>query len=143
MSRADDEFEHVSLGDQHLSRRVVKIAERLDTSPKASVPKACGGWAETKAAHQFFDHAEVTSQQVLAPHVKKTRERMKREPVVWCLNDTIACNFYFAKAPVRFTQAALTSSTIRHLNDTSSKHWSGLHQGFRRIQPRRCSIAKR
>ena len=70
MSRASDEFEHVSLSDR-LNRRVVKIAERLGTSPKASVPKACGGWAETKAAYHFFDHDGVTSQQVLEQHMKK------------------------------------------------------------------------
>ena len=93
MSWASDEFEDLALGDHRLNQRVVKVAERLGTSPRASVPKACGGWAETKGAYRLFDHAEVTSQQVLAPHVKKTRERMKREPVVLCLNDTTEVDF--------------------------------------------------
>ena len=39
MSWANDEFEHISLGDQRLNKRVVKIAERLGTSPKVR-----GGW---------------------------------------------------------------------------------------------------
>lgn len=93
MSWASEEFEHLALGDQRLNRRVVRVAERLGTSPHASIPKACGGWDEAKAAYRLFDHEEVTSQQVLAPHVEKTRERMKREPVVLCLNDTTEVDF--------------------------------------------------
>jgi len=93
LSWASDEFEHLALGDQRLNQRVVRVAERLGTSPHASVPKACGGWPETKGAYRLFDHPEVTPQQVLAPHVEKTRERMKRESVVLCLNDTTEVDF--------------------------------------------------
>ena len=52
-----------------------------------------GNWYETKGACRLFDHAEVISPQVLAPHVNKTHERMKQEPVVLCVNDTTKIDF--------------------------------------------------
>ncbi|WP_425532185.1 IS4/Tn5 family transposase DNA-binding protein [Aromatoleum anaerobium] len=45
---AAEEFEILDLGDQRLSRRAVLQAERLAAQPTASIPVACGGWAETQ-----------------------------------------------------------------------------------------------
>ncbi|PRP70959.1 hypothetical protein BUE93_09300 [Chromobacterium amazonense] len=38
----------VDLGDRRLNCRLVKLLERLSEQPSASIPDACGGWAETK-----------------------------------------------------------------------------------------------
>ena len=37
-------------GDARLNRRLVRVAARLGAPPGASIPVACGGWAETQAA---------------------------------------------------------------------------------------------
>ena len=39
-----------NLGDARLNRRLVRVAERLGAQPGASIPVACGGWAETQPA---------------------------------------------------------------------------------------------
>ena len=41
------ELAGADLGDTRLNRRLVQVAERLYARPGASIPVACGGWAET------------------------------------------------------------------------------------------------
>jgi len=48
MSWAENEFRNFDLGDKRIKKRAVKFLETLATSPKASIPQACQGWAETK-----------------------------------------------------------------------------------------------
>jgi hypothetical protein len=50
MSWAAEEFREIDLGDKRLNQRALKLAERFSTMPTASIPGACGGWAETAAA---------------------------------------------------------------------------------------------
>ena len=48
---------------------------------------ACGGWTETQAAYRLLAHEEVTWEQVLAPHWDWSMERMRRQPVILCVQD--------------------------------------------------------
>jgi len=48
VSWAVKELAGVDLGDARLNRRLVRVAERLGAQPGASIPVACGGWAETQ-----------------------------------------------------------------------------------------------
>ena len=48
---ADDELGGANLGDARLNRRLVKLATRFAEQPTASIPGACGDWAETMAAY--------------------------------------------------------------------------------------------
>ena len=50
MSWAEEELGSADLGDGRVSRRLVRLAEDLSANPTASIPQACQGWAETKAA---------------------------------------------------------------------------------------------
>ena len=56
---AEDEFEGASLGDKRLNLRLIKLATQFAEQPTASIPGACGGIAETKAAYRFFDQANA------------------------------------------------------------------------------------
>ncbi len=47
-SWAAAELGGANLGDARLNRRLVRVAERLGARPGASIPVACGGWAETR-----------------------------------------------------------------------------------------------
>ncbi len=93
MSWVDDEFEHLELGDQRLNRRAKRVMERLEASPKTSLPQAFGGQSEVKGAYRLFANSEVTAEQLLAPHIEMTRRRMVDQPVVLCLNDTTEVEF--------------------------------------------------
>jgi hypothetical protein len=53
MSWADEEVKSAKLGDRRLEARFAKVLEQLGRRPQASIPVACGGWAETLAAYRF------------------------------------------------------------------------------------------
>lgn len=67
--------------------------ERMAAAPTASVPKACNGWGETMAAYRFFDNDGVDWRAILEPHWLQTEQRMMRQDVVLCLQDTTELNF--------------------------------------------------
>lgn len=93
MSWAADEFEAIDLGDQRLNRRTVLLAERLAAQPTASIPGACGGWAETQAAYRLLADDDIGWADILAPHLARTHERMAAQPVVLCIQDTTELDF--------------------------------------------------
>ena len=67
MSALAAELSAIDLGDRRLNHRAGKVLEALGKKPTVSIPAACGGWDETKAAYRLFDHSEVTLEGVLAP----------------------------------------------------------------------------
>ncbi|CDZ79495.1 hypothetical protein BN59_03813 [Legionella massiliensis] len=78
MNWAADEMKTVNLGDKRLHKRLLSLFDQLGNSPNLSIPAACGGWHETKAAYRFFDHEEVTTESILRPHIESTFSRMKQ-----------------------------------------------------------------
>ena len=93
VSGAAAEWGGANLGDTRLNRRRVRVAERLGAQPVASIPVACGGWAETQAAYRLLANAAVDWEGVLAPHWDCSVERMRRQPVVRCVQDTTELDF--------------------------------------------------
>ncbi len=93
MSWAAEEFREIDLGDRRLNRRAVLLAERLAAKPEASLPGACGGWAETMAAYRFFQHEKLDWRDLMAPHWRSAEARMRPCPVVLCLADTTELDF--------------------------------------------------
>jgi hypothetical protein len=83
-----EEMEAVDLGDERLDTRAVSLLSALGNRPNLSIPAACKGRAELKAAYRFFDHDRVTLEKVLEPHIARTRERMARQEVVLLVQDT-------------------------------------------------------
>lgn len=88
-----EELKHVDIGDKRLDRRMGVLLERLSARPAASIPKACGGLAETLAAYRFFDNKRVTQDKVLAPHIEATIDRMRQCRVVLLLQDTTELDY--------------------------------------------------
>ena len=66
---------------------------KLGAQPGASIPAACGGWAETKGAYRLFDHEKVTAQQVLEPHYQCSEQRLSQHPLVLCIQDTTELDY--------------------------------------------------
>jgi hypothetical protein len=58
-----------------------------------SIPAACGGWGETRAAYRLFDHPAVSAERVLAPHLACTEERLRAHPRVLCIQDTTELDY--------------------------------------------------
>lgn len=93
MGWAEEEMGGAPLGDARRSRRLVKLVERLAEQPGASIPAACAGAAETKAAYRLLSHEAVGWEDILTPHLKSGLQRMQGEPVVLCLQDTTELDF--------------------------------------------------
>src|SRR5512135_3204072 len=93
MGWAEEELGRADLGDERVSRRLVRLAEDLSARPTASIPQACQGWAETKAAYRFFAREELDWRAILQPHWERTEERMRAVPRVLCPQDSTELDF--------------------------------------------------
>jgi Transposase Tn5 dimerisation domain/Transposase DNA-binding len=93
MSWAQQEFETVDLGDARRTLRLIKLVDDLSAQPTGSIPLACGGWAETKAAYRLLDNPALDWREVLDVQTERTAERMRGHPVVLCLQDTTELDF--------------------------------------------------
>jgi hypothetical protein len=93
MSWAAEEFKGIDLGDKRLDKRAILLAERLAEKPTASIPGACGGWAETQAAYRFFAQDDMDWRDILAPHWACSEARMREHRVVLCLQDSTDLDF--------------------------------------------------
>lgn len=85
---AQEEMASADLKDRRLNQRLIQILSALGDRPAASIPAACGGYAETVAAYRFFDNERVTYQSVLQPHIAATRQRIAAQQVVLLIQDT-------------------------------------------------------
>jgi hypothetical protein len=88
-----EEFASISLGDERLNRRAERILSNLSSHPSGSIPTACNGWAETKAAYRFLDNAKVNSKAILSSHQKATLSRVKQYERVFVIQDTTELNY--------------------------------------------------
>jgi hypothetical protein len=83
-----EEMKGVDLKDKRLNERLTAVLSQLGGHPTASIPAACGGYAETAAAYRLFDNDKVGFDNVLAPHVAATRRRMAEQSLVLLTQDT-------------------------------------------------------
>lgn len=93
MGWAGTEFETIDLGDERRNKRAIRLVERLSAQPMASVPQACGDWADTMAACRFFDNEEVDWRAILGAHTDCAKTRMAGHEVVLCIQDTTELDF--------------------------------------------------
>lgn len=82
------EFGGADLGDGRRDARLVGLARALAERPEVSLPQALEDRAALKAAYRFFDNADVKAQDILAPHIASSVERMRAEPVILAVQDT-------------------------------------------------------
>jgi hypothetical protein len=87
------ELSTLDLGDVRLNKRAEVLLSLLGDKPNVSIPTACNGWAETKAAYRFFANERVTPQGILASHFDATRARVGDSDVVLCVEDTSEIDF--------------------------------------------------
>ncbi|MBK8752415.1 MAG: transposase [Candidatus Competibacteraceae bacterium] len=98
VSWAEAELGGANLGDARLNRRLVRVVERLGAQPGASIPVACGGWAETQGAYRLLAHEAVDGEAVLTPHWECSIERMRGQPVVLCIQDRTELDYTPSRA---------------------------------------------
>jgi hypothetical protein len=89
----DQDFAGLDLGDGRLNKRARILMERFAANPTASIPDACDSWSETSAAYRFLRNADAAWRDILAPHWEQTQARMRTNPVVLCVQDTMELDF--------------------------------------------------
>jgi Transposase DNA-binding/Transposase Tn5 dimerisation domain len=85
---AESEVEGADFGDARLDDRFAILLSTLGSRPNLSIPAACLGRAEIKAAYRFFDNDKVTFEKVIEPHRARTKDRMAEHEVVLLVQDT-------------------------------------------------------
>jgi hypothetical protein len=85
---AKEESAGAHFGDERLDDRMAILLSELGNRPVLSIPAACGGRAEMKAAYRFFDNDKVTFEKVIEPHIAQTKERMAAQDTVLLVQDT-------------------------------------------------------
>ncbi|MFZ1535958.1 MAG: IS4 family transposase [Chromatiaceae bacterium] len=94
MNWAADELRWLRLPDLRLVRRVQRVVELLAEKPTASVPVACGNWADTKATYRLWSSARVSAKAIQDAHVKRTVERASQgDDVILAIQDTTQLDF--------------------------------------------------
>jgi hypothetical protein len=90
---AKDEFGGAGLGDLRVTKRLIRLVDDLSANPTQSIPQACQGWPETKAAYRLLDNAALDWRRVLEAHGQPTVDRMAKEARVLWLQDTTELDF--------------------------------------------------
>lgn len=92
-SWATQELRYVRLGDARLNKRLVKMVEDLAAQPESSVPQACGDWAATKGAYEFWKNHKVKPDSIIMAHKQSTIERLREQDTVIAIQDTTGLDF--------------------------------------------------
>ena len=117
-SWSQEEFGTIHLGDKRLNERLVYVAEELSAYPQAPINAACGDWADTKAAYRLFDNEKVTPEKIMAPHFRRTVQRMSEHSRVFAVQDTTYVDYTHHPSteglgPIG-TQSQQISGVIKH-----------------------------
>jgi len=88
-----EELATLSLGDERLNKRAQTILSQLSCNPTDSIPVACQGAAEIKAAYRFFDNERVSAEKIQETHFDSMLTRIGKQPVVLIPQDTTVLNF--------------------------------------------------
>ncbi len=90
---AGDEMKTAEFPDKRLNERLVAVLSQLAAQPTASMPAACGGYAEMAAAYRLFENKRLCFEDILQPHIDATRRRVAEQPVVILAQDTTELDF--------------------------------------------------
>ena len=85
-----NEFTNVQLGDERLSKRLVKIVETVNNAPLLSLPTMTDSEkSQLKGIYRFFQNTKVSEDKILQTHYVNTVERMESyKGKILLLNDS-------------------------------------------------------
>jgi hypothetical protein len=95
-----EEMKTAKLNDKRLNDRLRVVLSQLAEHPTASIPAACGGYAEMAAAYRLFDNEKATFDNILQAHADATRQRIAEQSVVILAQDTTEVDLTRPEKPV-------------------------------------------
>lgn len=88
-----EEMKTLDLNHAWREQRVIRMIEQFSAQPGASIPKACGSTADTKAAYRALDSEEITAEAIRQAHARASVERAREVERVLVVQDTTALSF--------------------------------------------------
>lgn len=139
---AEQEFGGAPLGDARRSRRLVDSAQRQGEQPmRGFTGVSAADWPAVKGYYRLIDQpadSEVTADHILAPHRERTRQRMRAQETVLCIQDGTDLNFttHGKTQGLGVTGANQTGAQSRglHLHSTLAVSGDGLPLGVLRAR---------
>jgi transposase-like protein/transposase Tn5 family protein len=90
---AQREFSAVLLGDTRRTQRLVRVAASLAQRPSGTLPEALPQWRELKAAYRLFSNPAVSHENILAPHLARTRQSCAAPGEYLLIEDTTLLDY--------------------------------------------------
>lgn len=90
---ARNEFGLAPLKDKRRQHRLVKIATHLADVPGGTLPQSFPDWAELKAAYRFLGQKGVSYENILAPHLERTRQAVRAPGQYLLIEDTTLLDY--------------------------------------------------
>lgn len=87
------EMETLDLGDPRLNQRVIRMIGLFCANPEASIPKACGNAADTKAAYRALSSEAVSAEEIRLAHARASAQRASVAGRVLVASDTMELSF--------------------------------------------------
>ena len=88
-----EEMATLDLGHATREARIHRMIEQFAAQPSASIPKACGSWADTKAAYRALESEDTSAEAIRQAHAESTRERARTQERLLVVQDTTALSF--------------------------------------------------
>jgi hypothetical protein len=89
----ETEMQTLELGDPRRNERVKRMIAQFSANPEASIPKASGSQADTKAAYRALGSDHISAEAIRLAHARATVERMCGLERVLVLQDTTSLSF--------------------------------------------------
>src|SRR5438309_5279689 len=90
---AEATFGSVRLGDPRRDRRAVAIASAMARETGASLPKQLHDEAALEATYRFLHSGHVSYEDLLRPHVERTRQDCREHKEVLLIQDTTEVDY--------------------------------------------------
>lgn len=92
-SWAQEQFASAQLGDQRRNKRLINLASHLAANPGGTLPQAFTMPAELKGAYRFLRQGGATFEQIIAPHLERTRQACQQPGEYLIIEDTTELDY--------------------------------------------------
>ena len=82
------QFEGIDLKDERLNKRINIIASNMMKNPSASIPEQNNVWKDIKGAYRFFDSKQIDFNEIVRPHIDKTKKKIEEREIILAVQDT-------------------------------------------------------